>query len=488
MSIPSISLLLIEDQTADAVLFQEIIAEVKDIQWQITVTQRLAEALITLESLQFDAIILDLALPDSFGIETLLGVKSKAPATPLIVLSVLNARELAIESISQGAQDYLIKGQFDGYILSRAINYAIERQRIQEILKQQIERERLMARMIERIRQSLNLDEILRITIEEVRHFLKTDRVLIYRCKNQYQGAVIAESTSFQPENRPNNQIEIALQFLTQLSPELESHASDREPDDDFEDWVTTLVNTLLTVPIWIYQENQQYTLWGQLMAYDHGGSRQWQQWEVEFLTHVANQVAIAIQHSEALAERERLANLDGLTGLANRRQLNLTLAKEWQRLAREKKPLSLIMCDVDFFHQYNDSFGYLAGDDCLRTIAHTLKSVCQRSADVAARFGGEEFLLILPNTDLEGALTVAQNLRQQLAAHLLSHPQSTVDEWVTLSIGIASQIPVLDKDGLILLDQAARALREAKRQGRNRIVPFQGEMTSPPDILRPDT
>ncbi len=167
----------------------------------------------------------------------------------------------------------------------------------------------------------------------------------------------------------------------------------------------------------------------------------------------------------------ERLVNVDGLTGVSNRRHFDDYLAREWRRLKREQQPLSLILCDVDHFKLYNDSYGHLQGDDCLRQVAQTIAQVLNRPADLVARYGGEEFALILPNTDLSGAQEVATKVQQAIRKLKLPHKSSKTSEFVTISIGISSQIP--NQEQLIedLIRTTDRALYAAKAQGRDRII-----------------
>lgn len=169
--------------------------------------------------------------------------------------------------------------------------------------------------------------------------------------------------------------------------------------------------------------------------------------------------------------ELQRLANLDGLTQLANRRRFDEYLEQEWRRLAREQLPLSLILCDVDYFKNYNDTYGHQAGDDCLRTIAMVLQASAKRPADVVARYGGEEFALVLPNTPLEGALQVAEDIRIALKRLKLEHQRSQVATVVTLSLGVATVIPSSNWASSSLVAEADRALYQAKSEGRDRII-----------------
>jgi diguanylate cyclase (GGDEF)-like protein len=168
-------------------------------------------------------------------------------------------------------------------------------------------------------------------------------------------------------------------------------------------------------------------------------------------------------------ASMEMLAALDPLTQVANRRCFDEALDREWQRALRARTPLSLILFDADYFKSYNDRYGHLAGDECLKRIADTFTSTVRRPADLVARFGGEEFGIILPETDAAGAFRLAESLRVHVEKLSWSHASSPTGI-VTLSGGCASMTPLVGETATDLLNSADEALYEAKRQGRNRI------------------
>lgn len=171
-------------------------------------------------------------------------------------------------------------------------------------------------------------------------------------------------------------------------------------------------------------------------------------------------------------AELSRLSTVDGLTGLANRRRFDELLDQECRRARREGKPLALIMTDVDFFKKYNDSYGHLGGDECLRRVAGILAQGARRPADLAARYGGEEFALVLPHTTREGAAVVAESLRAGVVGLNLLHASSSVAPHVTLSLGVAVADPQeTELNPASLIERSDSALYEAKRAGRNRFV-----------------
>jgi diguanylate cyclase (GGDEF)-like protein len=175
-----------------------------------------------------------------------------------------------------------------------------------------------------------------------------------------------------------------------------------------------------------------------------------------------------AIARQRLRFDTYQLAILDGLTGIANRRYFDLVLNKEWQRLAREQQPLSLILCDIDYFKAYNDTYGHQQGDRCLQQVAQILQQSTRRPADLVARYGGEEFALILPNTDAPGALFLAHRIVRQLTQESIPHSQSQISKVVTLSIGIATKIPDRQHPCSTIIETTDNLLYKAKQAGRN--------------------
>ena len=175
----------------------------------------------------------------------------------------------------------------------------------------------------------------------------------------------------------------------------------------------------------------------------------------------------------QANLELEKLVNIDGLTQIANRRCFNDRLEFEWQRLAREQQPISLLLFDLDYFKRYNDCYGHQVGDDCLVKIAQATQQTVCRPADLVARYGGEEFVVILPNTDLDGAIAVANQIQDAIVDLNIPHQNSDISDIVTISLGVTSLIPNLSQAPSILIKQADMALYSAKQQGRDRSVIF---------------
>ena len=182
----------------------------------------------------------------------------------------------------------------------------------------------------------------------------------------------------------------------------------------------------------------------------------------------------------QANMELQRLASIDSLTQIANRRRFDEVLTLEWRRLQREELPLSLIMIDIDCFKIYNDTYGHQQGDDCLQSVARTISQQSKRPADLVARYGGEEFVVVLPNTDTEGATHLAEQMRKQIQSLKMPHKNSPVTPEVTISLGVSTIVPVSDYTPEQLLACADQGLYQAKETGRNRVqsAPFTNTTT----------
>lgn len=187
----------------------------------------------------------------------------------------------------------------------------------------------------------------------------------------------------------------------------------------------------------------------------------------------VAARVNIHLAYRTALAQLTALATKDGLTGLNNRRSFDDKLAHEWKRALRQKLPLALVMLDIDEFKKYNDHFGHLEGDACLKSVAAVLHRSVRRPADFVARYGGEEFVLILPDTDMEGVEEMARVLLHSIERQLLVHAPHALRQHITVSIGCSVLDPAhTDTTGLeasTLIKCADGALYQSKKEGRNR-------------------
>ncbi len=180
--------------------------------------------------------------------------------------------------------------------------------------------------------------------------------------------------------------------------------------------------------------------------------------------------LALHLRARRIQQQLNNLARVDALTAICNRREFDLRLMTEWGRGARTGNSLGLLMIDVDRFKEYNDRHGHLRGDDCLIAVARILQECMQRAGDTIARFGGEEFVALLPEADMEGARKVAEQCRQAVEAAEIPHVSSDVAAHVTVSVGVAALVPLHNQSSMLLIEQADVGLYQAKRKGRNRV------------------
>lgn len=171
----------------------------------------------------------------------------------------------------------------------------------------------------------------------------------------------------------------------------------------------------------------------------------------------------------------QKLSSIDGLTGVANRRQFDEVIESEYKRARRNNTALSLLLIDIDYFKQYNDTYGHQVGDDCLIKVASILKCVVKRPGDLVARYGGEEFVVVLPETTLDGASKIAENIRLAIFQSEIEHSTSGIGRYLTVSLGVSTLKKHMDTTSK-LIKEADIALYEAKRKGRNRVEIYSAE------------
>jgi diguanylate cyclase (GGDEF)-like protein/PAS domain S-box-containing protein len=343
-------------------------------------------------------------------------------------------------------------------------------------IQAQAEREQLLNQVLRSLRTSFDLQTVFSTVAAEIARLLQVERVDIVQYLPQQelwrniaeyrQNPDLPVALGTEITDR-NNEVTARLKQLevVQIDPANASlsmaiaHLTEQFPGN----W--------LFIPLQI-----SHVVWGGLGLVRSAEQVSWQTSEIDLAMAIADQLAIAIQQSElyqqlqaANQRLQRLAMLDGLTQIANRRCFDDYINQEWQRSAREKISLALILCDVDYFKNYNDACGHLAGDDCLVQIAQAIRRAIKRPADLVARYGGEEFAIVLPNTDTNGAVQVVENIQTELQQLQITHPCSTVSLYVTLSFGVASLVPQSEICCQYLIDIADQALYQAKTGGRNR-------------------
>ncbi len=202
---------------------------------------------------------------------------------------------------------------------------------------------------------------------------------------------------------------------------------------------------------------------------------------KLDEIGNLSNECDLLIQYiqrqnqivEQQAGELERLSYEDSLTELANRRRFDQLLNDYWQLAIREQHPVSLLLCDIDYFKKYNDNYGHQSGDKALVKVANILKTCISRTSDLAARYGGEEFVIILPDTNEKGAETVARRLQQKIREAAITHAYSNISTFLTMSIGMATTTPQRTESSAVLLKHTDEALYEAKARGRNRSIRY---------------
>lgn len=419
----TIRVLLIEDNPGDVRLLREHLVGTKGTKFELETTDRLFIGLQSLTRGNIDIILLDLSLPDSQGIDTFNKTYLHAPNIPIVVLTGHDDETLAIRTVREGAQDYLIKGQVDGNLLVRAMRYAIERKRAEEELRLSWER----------FNKAFNVSPSPMIIV------------------SFQDGRFLSANESF-------------LQIISDTREEINEYKI-----SELDIWTHSLdqaiINNILVQRKAIHNQEISFRLKSGDLRIGLLSAEIINLNNEQCLLVVLNDITDRKKLEEML---RKLSYLDGLTSIANRRHFDEVLTKEWQRALRETKPLSLIFIDIDFFKAYNDTYGHLTGDDCLKQIANIINDTVKRPGDLVARYGGEEFAVILPTTAAQGAIMVAETMRARVESQKILHAGSKVSSYVTISAGVATIIPVAKYNPDTLIAFADKALYQAKNEGRN--------------------
>lgn len=372
--------------------------------------------------------------------------------------------------------------------LASQVGIGIQQSYLYQQTELQAQRQHTLNQVIQAMRRSLDLDTIFATTVSEVGKILQIDRVSIVHYVPEKKRWIPRANYSKDEtlRNTPDVEIPDEENILAQRLKNLEIIKIDdvsQISDPINQPFATRFPGSWLLIPLEFNEDSsppKKETVWGSLTIMRTPNPLPWENWEVELLSSLANQLSIAIHQSElyqklgiANQELHRQATRDGLTQIANRRYFDEYLNSEWKNHALQQKYLSLILLDVDYFKRYNDTYGHLAGDDCLRQVARVLSEVITGSDDLVARYGGEEFAIILPETDAAKAVNMAEMIRQSIRSLYIPHQGSLVSHFVTVSVGIATVIPSFETRPQYLIDYADQALYTAKGKGRDCSVNF---------------
>ncbi|TAE57981.1 MAG: diguanylate cyclase [Nostocales cyanobacterium] len=419
-------------------------------------------ALKTVKVKRPDVIFLDIKMPEMDGYQVCQSLKKDEDLRniPVIFISALDDVFDKVTAFSIGGVDYIVKPFQIEEVIARLENQ-LTIQRQQQLLETEVTNRRQTEEVLYQSRALLasvlnsSLDGI--AAMQAVRD-PETGIIEDFRCL--VVNPVIARV--FQ-RNREDMIGKLVLKkFLTSIEPEL---------FDQFVDVVET------GEPL----ERDFYYLSGDSSWYHFVAVKLGDGFAITIRDITARKkIELALQ--DANQKLELIANLDGLTQVANRRCFNERIQKEWDNSAHKQQPLSLILFDLDYFKLYNDYYGHLAGDECLLKIAQLVYKLIRhqdinRPTDLVARYGGEEFVILLTNTDLSTAVTVAQRIKTAISELQIPHVASDIQDIVTVSLGIASVIPTLTTTPDTLVGDADKALYQAKQQGRDRYCVYDQTM-----------
>ena len=428
------AILLVEDDDADARLVTRSLTPYAR-RASVARATSLKEARAWLHRNACDVVLLDLSLPDSFGLETVTRLHADAPSLPLVVLTGYDDEDFALDILAHGAQDYLVKGQTDGPLMWRAVQHAMARKRLEEELRLSEER----------------LQGIIGLAQDAI---LTTDANLNITLFNRAAESLFGYDAD-DILGRP-----LSLLIPKRFRPDHDAHIADFSVSE-----TQAQVMTNRREVLGLTADGQEFPAEVSIAKLHHAHGL--------LFTAVIRDVS---ERKRVESELRRMATTDPLTGLNNRRRFMELAEVEMARLRRYGRAVSVLMLDIDRFKAINDTHGHAVGDHALVRLAEVCRDEL-RDTDHIGRLGGEEFAIILPEPPLASATEVAERLRQRLA--LAEVPIVPGDHRhgclrMTVSIGVAM---CGDEESSIerALGRADRALYEAKAAGRNRIVVSDG-------------
>jgi diguanylate cyclase (GGDEF)-like protein len=457
-----LKVLLVEDDPDDAMLAREALSEQQDgsrirVEHLICLGDAIEAALN--EDSSFDAVLLDLGLPDSQGLETVEQMVAAAPEIPIVVLTGINDPELGVEAVQRGAQDYLAKGHYDSNLMIRAIRYAIERHRVREALQQSNEELSLLYSVVEAISRSLDRDELFHRLEQAMANFnfLGPDSGirLLFQHQNKLEMVLaIGGGCNYYDAEGAVTLDECLCGEVARTGIMIVSDSSDSDLHQPACNSPTVPGGGNVVLPILSRLDKCVSGVLCIITQHSYLPSDE----QLRLLRTVASQIGIALDNARLYEEAHQLSLTDMLSGVGNRRLMELMFEKSLALAARGNFGLAIVMFDIDNFKRFNDTHGHTAGDAVIRQLGEIINTSI-RAGDIAARYGGEEFLLLMPDSNLKRSRMLAERLRSQIE-------QQTP---VTASFGLATYQSGMDKK--TLLQQADEALYRAKRAGKNRVA-----------------
>jgi two-component system cell cycle response regulator len=460
---PKADILVVDDRPNNLRLLSTMLIEQG---YQVRKAVDAEMALTAIEVAHPDLILLDILMPDMNGYELCERLKKREDTRniPIIFLSALEEPLDKVKAFEVGGADYVSKPFQLEEVLSR-INYQLTIQQQQKELaakNQQLQQEIWERQQAEEIlyQSRALLSSILNCSLDGVTAMQAVrdihGNIRDFRC-------LVVNPVAARAIGRQREELVGKVVFKQLLKP----------IDAQLFDTFAKVVETGQSIKQEVYLNRDDESIWYQFVAVKLGDG-----FAVTF-RDVTEYKQMLLSLSDANHELQRLSTMDGLTQVANRRYFDDYFKQVWQRSREQDQPLSLIMCDVDCFKLYNDTYGHQAGDECLKAVAQAIVRRLKRTGEIVARYGGEEFAILLPNADAYWAVQVAELIRADIKALQIQHRTSLVCEYLTVSLGTVNVTARDDESIETIITMADRALYQAKRQGRDRSVVYSNSIDS---------
>ena len=459
-------LLLVEDSPTQAAQVTALFkAQHPDIAVDVVTTG--AACLKELARASYRLILLDYVLPDRNGLELLAEIRKLGCTSPVIFVTGAGDEQIAVEAMKAGAADYVTKSSDFIRVLPVVVQQVLENEKLKTRLATAEERLQLIHRISLNVSLELSLEQLGKRLAEGIRQLTKSEAAAVVILHPQTQKIVVFSLDGFEldptlQKDRPE-EMGILGHFMNETGPVILT-----EPTRDSRFQKTPphcpIIRTALVTPL---LKNDKI-MGGLLVCNPTDGSAYGPE-EMQALLNLAAHASTAIENAHYVKRTELMAVTDSLTELYNHREFQKRLDEEVERAKRYERHLSLLMMDIDHFKSFNDTYGHPFGDTILKKISDLILSQI-RNVDIASRYGGEEFTIILPETDIEGALWVAERIRSKIFETVFE-TGSEIRTQVTVSIGIACLSDVRDRVSFIAA--ADRALYIAKEAGRNQVCQY---------------
>ncbi len=436
------------------------------------------QALAFLEWDFYNVVIIDLRLPDIDGLTLLREIRQRSPDTEAVILSAYADLASAVEALRLGACDYLRKPLEDVSLLGKTVERALERQELllanrylmDELSRANRELQRQRRRELRRLEEvglalagALQRDDVLEVLQRAVSAALSCDVLALYLFSLELGGPSLRIHSQWplpdgllEALHQAAKEATVPADALARAAVNAEVTVQPAQPAAPPSELGTIVSSVLAT----------RGTCLG-LVSVAAGRANAFAPEEVQLLRILCNQAAVALENARLFQQAQFLATRDGLTGLINHRTFYQRLEEEIARAKRHNLPLSLVIIDTDCLKRMNDSYGHLTGDEMLRTFARLIASGVRRG-DIVARYGGDEFAILLPHTTPEATRALCERLRRRIETYQFQVGEQV--EQIGASFGVAGFDPLVDSEGAEIVRRADEALYKAKTGGRNRI------------------